>query len=110
VSELNPGVNPDQNHGDRPGGDASEVVGSASRSIREVERCAQALRRAWVGGDRNQLRLLTRELRAVADGSGSPQIAESVLELHEALEEQAAMSDVAKRVEALIQYCRRAGM
>ena len=32
------------------------------------------------------MRLLTRELRAVAAGSGSPLIAESVLDLHEALE------------------------
>jgi HPt (histidine-containing phosphotransfer) domain-containing protein len=77
--------------------------------VGELRARVTALRESWDGGDRRQLQRFAHQLNGAAGGYGFPAITSAAGDLEQALlAEEAELSDLQEKVEALIQLCRRA--
>ncbi|MCI0363480.1 MAG: Hpt domain-containing protein [Phycisphaerales bacterium] len=87
----------------------SEMAELAEFFISELQDRVQALDHAWHAGDQASLRTMSQQLKDAAQGFGYPAITESAAQLEAALlAEQAEISAIGEKVEALIALCRRA--
>ena len=77
--------------------------------ITELKDRIGRLENAWVVGDHERLRQVAHQLKGAAGGYGFPAITHSAADLEFSLTaEQAELSCLAEKVEALISLCKRA--
>lgn len=77
--------------------------------LAELKEHIGRLEHAWLLGDHERLRQVAHQLKGAAGGYGFPSITHSAADLEfSLLTEQAELSHVAEKVEALISLCKRA--